>query len=389
MKKMRIIENTKHKPSLFERIVALIEEARQKVATVANLAQVYTNYEIGRQIVEEEQGGKRRAEYGSKIIDELSLKLTSRFGKGWSARSLRQMRQFYLEYSTDEIRRELIAESKTTGTNLAISSRQIQTPAGLPLTPDFVLSWTHYLILMRIDDRQERYFYEMEAEGNGWSTTDLHKQMQKQLYGRLAVSKGKDKEKLLAYLHRQTKNVDADMVLKDPYVLDFLGLPECPDYTESELEKRIIDHIQEFMLELGNGFFFGGRQVRLSFGDDHFYADLVFYNRLMRCFFVIDLKIGKVTHKDLGQMQTYVHYYDRMVKSPDENPTIGILLCSDDNKALVEMTLPDVEKRQIFARRYSAIMPPKKSLQRIVIEEKRKFEKEKLLALAARKGCKA
>ena len=365
------------KQSLSDRVIALIDGARQKVAYTANLAQVYTNYEIGRQIVEEEQGGKRRAGYGEKIIEELSAKLTARYGRGWSARSLRQIRQFYMEYSSDEIRRELVAESQPS--NLAIGSRQIQTPTGLLLRPDFVLSWTHYLILMRIDDRQERYFYEMEAEGNAWSTTDLHAQMQKQLYQRLGVAKGSDKKKILAYLHRKTKPVAAETVLKDPYVLDFLGLPEQTAYSESELERRIIDHIQEFMLELGNGFFFGGRQVRLSFGDKHFYADLVFYNRLLRCFFVIDLKIGTVTHKDLGQMQTYVHYYDRMVKMPDENPTIGILLCSDDNKALVELTLPEAEQRQIFARRYSAIIPPKKSLERIVLEEKRKYEKEQLL----------
>ena len=388
------------KASLSERVIALVEGARQKVATAANLAQVYTNYEIGRQIVEEEQGGKCRAGYGEKIIEDLSTKLTARFGRGWSARSIRQIRQFYVEYSADEIRRELIAKSETMNSeisdcrignrkDLARSSRQIQTPTGLPLTPDFVLGWTHYLILMRIEDRQERYFYEMEAEGNGWSTTDLHLQMQKQLYQRLGVAKGKDKEKLLAYLHRKVKRIEANDVLKDPYVLDFLGLPERPDYSESELEKRIIDHIQEFMLELGNGFFFGGRQVRLSFGDDHFFADLVFYNRPLRCFFVIDLKIGKVTHKDLGQMQTYVHYYDRMVKQPDENPTIGILLCSDDDKALVEMTLPEAERKQIFARRFSAIVPSKKRLASIVLEEKRKYEKEKLLLLAAKKGARS
>lgn len=378
------------KQSLSERVIALIESARRKVACTANLAQVYTNYEIGRQIVEEEQGGKRRAGYGEKIIEELSARLTARFGKGWGARNLRRIRQFYIEYSTDKTRCELKAESSkmnldkgsvqiTGQPNLDKGSVQILSATGLPIQPDFLLSWSHYLVLMRIDDRLERYFYEMEAEGNRWSTTDLHRQMQKQLYQRLGVAKGKDKERLLAYLHRKTRPVPANEVLKDPYVLDFLGLPEQTSYSESELERRIIDHIQEFMLELGNGFFFGGRQVRLSFGDKHFYADLVFYNRLLRCFFVIDLKIGAVTHKDLGQMQTYVHYYDREVKQPDENPTIGILLCSDDNKALVEMTLPEAEQRQIFARRYSAIIPSKKSLERIVLEEKRKYEKEKLL----------
>ncbi len=392
------MKNAVRKASLSERVIALIESARQKVASAANLAQVYTNYEIGRQIVEEEQGGKRRAGYGEKIIEELSARLTARYGKGWGARSLRNIRKFYVEYSTDEIRKELIAESekpvldisdgkKGKEKDLATTSCQIRTPTGLPLSPNFVLSWTHYLILMRIDDLQERYFYEMEAEGNGWSTTDLQCQMRKQLYQRLAVAKGKDKQKLLAYLRRNRKPVSADDVLKDPFVLDFLGLPERPDYSESELEKRIIDHIQEFMLELGNGFFFGGRQVRLSFGDKHFYADLVFYNRLLRCFFVIDLKIGAVSHKDLGQMQTYVHYYDRMVKQPDENPTIGILLCSDDNKALVEMTLPEAEQRQIFARRYSAIIPSKDKLASIIREEQAKYEKEqKLLALAAAKS---
>ena len=362
---------------LADRVIELIESSRQKVVFAANLAQVYTYYEIGRQIVEEEQGGSKRAGYGDQVIADLASRLTARFGKGWGERSLRNIRKFYLEYSCDEIRQELIAKSEKK--NLEIGSCQIQTATGLPLTPTFVLGWTHYLILMRIRDRLERYFYEMEAEGNHWSSTDLTRQISKRLFERAGVSKGKDKEQLLAYLHRKVKPIPAAEVLKDPYVLDFLGLPERVDYSESELETRIINHIQEFMLELGQGFLFAGRQVRFSFGEQHYRVDLVFYNRLLRCFFLIDLKIGKVKHKDIGQMEMYVHYYDRLVKTEDENPTIGILLCSDDNRAVVEMTLPECEKNQIFARQYSAIIPKKETLERIIREEQVAFESQALL----------
>ena len=391
------------KPSLFARVVALIEEARQKVATVANIAQVYTNYEIGRQIVEEEQGGKRRAEYGKKVVEELSIKLTARFGRGWSMRSLETIRKFYLLYAP--IPQTLFTES--------VDNDSLNGVEGIPQTvfaelsggksatvlwksddnnlvnsvspiPKFTLSWSHYLLLMRIADPVERAFYEREATQGNWSFRRLERMYRTSTFERLQISK--DKEKVRALMNRPAPDVEvAGEALKDPVVTEFLGTPD--KYSEGELEDRIFDHIQDFMLEMGKGFTFHGRQVRCVIGDHSYYADLAFYNRFTRSFFVIDLKLKKVGHDELGQMQTYINYFDRKIKLPDENPTIGILLTSEKvDQALVEMFTPDSEKNRIFVKQYTSVMPSKVALKRIVIEEKRKFEKEKLLALAARKG---
>ena len=391
------------KPSLFARVVALIEEARQKVATVANIAQVYTNYEIGRQIVEEEQGGKRRAEYGKKVVEELSIKLTARFGRGWSMRSLETIRKFYLLYAP--IPQTLFTES--------VDNDSLNGVEGIPQTvfaelgggksatvlwksddnnlvnsvspiPKFTLSWSHYLLLMRIADPVERAFYEREATQGNWSFRQLERMYRTSTFERLQISK--DKGKVRALMNRPAPDVEvAGEALKDPVVTEFLGTPD--KYSEGELEDRIFDHIQDFMLEMGKGFTFHGRQVRCVIGDHSYYADLAFYNRFTRSFFVIDLKLKKVGHDELGQMQTYINYFDRKIKLPDENPTIGILLTSEKvDQALVEMFTPDSEKNRIFVKQYTSVLPSKAALKRIVIEEKRKFEKEKLLALAARKG---
>ena len=391
------------KPSLFARVVALIEEARQKVATVANIVQVYTNYEIGRQIVEEEQGGKRRAEYGKKVVEELSIKLTARFGRGWSMRSLETIRKFYLLYAP--IPQTLFTES--------VDNDSLNGVEGIPQTvfaelgggksatvlwksddnnlvnsvspiPKFTLSWSHYLLLMRIADPVERAFYEREATQGNWSFRRLERMYRTSTFERLQISK--DKEKVRALMNRPAPDVEvAGEALKDPVVTEFFGTPD--KYLEGELEDRIFDHIQDFMLEMGKGFTFHGRQVRCVIGDHSYYADLAFYNRFTRSFFVIDLKLKKVGHDELGQMQTYINYFDRKIKLPDENPTIGILLTSEKvDQALVEMFTPDSEKNRIFVKQYTSVLPSKAALKRIVIEEKRKFEKEKLLALAARKG---
>lgn len=391
------------KPNLFARVVALIEEARQKVATVANIAQVYTNYEIGRQIVEEEQGGKRRAEYGKKVVEELSIKLTARFGRGWSMRSLETIRKFYLLYAP--IPQTLFTES--------VDNDSLNGVEGIPQTvfaelgggksatvlwksddnnlvnsvspiPKFTLGWSHYLLLMRITDPVERAFYEREATERNWSFRQLERMYRTSTFERLQISK--DKEKVRALMNRPAPDVEvAGEALKDPVVTEFLGTPD--KYSEGELEDRIFDHIQDFMLEMGKGFTFHGRQVRCVIGDHSYYADLAFYNRFTRSFFVIDLKLKKVGHDELGQMQTYINYFDRKIKLPDENPTIGILLTSEKvDQALVEMFTPDSEKNRIFVKQYTSVLPSKAALKRIVIEEKRKFEKEKLLALAARKG---
>lgn len=381
------------KAPLAERVIALIEGARQKVAYTANLAQVYTNYEIGRQIVEEEQGGKRRAGYGEKVIEELSAKLTARYGKGWSEPSLWRMRQFYLLYSDSLNTVEGIDVQRNSLNGVERVDRsatafRISGGAVSPVTPRFTLSWSHYLLLMRIEDPVERSFYEQEAAAARWSFRQLERMYRASTFERMEISK--DKKKVRSLMNRPAPDVEvAGEALKDPIVTEFLGLPES--YSESELEKRIFDHIQDFMLEMGKGFTFHGRQVRCVIGDHSYWVDLAFYNRLTRSFFLIDLKLKNVGHNELGQMQTYVNYFDRVVKLPEENPTVGILLTSEKvDHALVEMFIPDGAKDRIFVKQYTDVMPSKLALQRIVREENRKYEKEqKLLALAAAKSASA
>lgn len=376
------------KESLEHRVVVLIEQARQKVAATVNVAQVYTNFEIGRMIFEEEQGGKRRAGYGEKILIELSAKLTARYGRGWSAENLRKMRAFFLMYSDIHNSfvdiREGEAEIHNTVVEIAGAPNSLDAPERIP---HFALSWSHYLVLMRIDDPEKRGFYERAAVEGSWTLSQMSRQISTFYYERIASSKDKDRAKQL--LVKAPRQSAAEEPMKDPYVLEFLGLPDRHEYSESVLEQRIIDHLEEFMLELGKGFTFVGRQSNIAFDEDHYRPDLVFYNRLTRSFFVIDLKIGKVTPGDVGQMQMYVHYYDRTQKLPDENPTIGILLGSEVKQSVVEMTLPDSDKMQVFAKQFTAVVPSKATFQRILRQEQAKFEKEKLVALAAaKKGSK-
>ena len=330
----------------------ILEQARQRAKTAVNLSMVYAYYEIGKRIVLEEQQGEQRAAYGQQVLSELSRYLTSQFGKGFSVANLKNIRQFYLVYSNDPIGETVFSQS-----------------VNLPTVDNgrkFYLSWSHYLKLMRIENKDERHFYEIEAAKNGWSLSELKRQYNSSLYERLALSTDKDKVYRLA-LQGQTVETAKDAV-KDPYVLEFLGLPELPEYSETELETRIIDHLQQFLLELGTGFAYIGRQVRFTFNEEHFRVDLVFYNRLLRCFVLFDLKIGELKHQDIGQMQMYVHYYDRMVKLPEENPTIGIILCKDKNNAVVEMTLPE-DNAQIFASKYETVLPSKEALQKLLAEQ--------------------
>jgi predicted nuclease of restriction endonuclease-like (RecB) superfamily len=320
---------------LFSKIAELIELARKQVVTAVNLAMVRTYYEIGRTIIDDEQAGNERAEYGKAILKGLSRKLTEKFGKGFSEDNLSNMRQFYLTYSISET-----------------------------LSRKFTLSWSHYLILMRIRNPDQRSFYEREAAASHWSLRELQRQLDSALYERLALSRNTRQIRQLASKGQLVQRpVD---VLKDPYVLEFLSLKEDVSYSESELETRIIHHLQQFLLELGKGFTFVGRQVRFTFEESHFRVDLVLYNRLLQCFVLVDLKIGKLTHQDLGQMQMYVNYYDRFEKEAHEKPTIGILLCQQKNDALVELTLP--KEATIYASEYSLYLPDKQLLQQKLAE---------------------
>ena len=362
---------SKNVQSLPERVIALIEEARRKVASAANVALVYTYYEIGRMIVEDEQGGKERATYGDKTLAELSEKLTAKFGKGWSIANLKLMRQFFITYSNSLNTVYPIGTPNGQATPLP-ANETIHTVG------DFTLSWSHYLVLMRISDPAARGFYEKEAAEGQWSLRQMSRQIGSQLYERSLKHKG---EVGVTELMRKAPRPEvAEEPLKDPYTLEFLGLPERTDYSETQLEQAIIDHLAEFMLELGKGFTFVGRQVRFTFEEEHYKVDLVFYNRLTRSFFVFDLKLAKITHQDLGQMQMYVHYYDRVVKLPDENPTIGILLSSEEvNDATVKMTLPECEHNRIFARQYKTVLPSADSFKQIIRQQRLAFEKKALL----------
>lgn len=339
-------------PKFLENISEVLVQARKNAKTAVNLSMVYAYYEIGRMIVEEEQRGEQRAAYGTQLLKELSTYLTKNYGKGFSVANLKNVRQFYKVYSKDQIGETVFSQFENLPT---VSSGR-----------KFYLSWSHYLKLMRIDNIDERHFYEIESIKNDWSLSELKRQYNTSLYERLALSTDKDRIYRLA-IEGQTVETPKDAV-KDPYVLEFLGLKELPEYSESELESRIIDHLQQFLLELGTGFAFIGRQVRFTFDEEHFMVDLVFYNRILRCFVLFDLKIGELKHQDIGQMQMYVHYYDRKVKLPDENPTIGIVLCRDKNNAVVEMTLPE-DNTQIFASKYETVLPSKEALQKLLEEQ--------------------
>lgn len=332
-----------------DKITNVFKQAKQRLSAAINVTMVYSYYEAGCIIIEEEQNGKDRAAYGKQILADLSKRLTEEFGSGFSIANLKHMRQFYQVYSKDEIGQTVFSHSDN-----------------LPFTQEgrqFYLSWSHYLVLMRISNVEERHFYEIESHKNGWSQRELKRQYDSSLYERLTLSRNKEDVMRLA-LEGQTIEKPED-ILKDPYVLEFTGLPELVSYSETDLETKIIDHLEKFLLELGRGFTFVGRQVRFTFEEEHYRVDLVFFNRILRSFVLFDLKIGQMKHQDIGQMQMYVNYYDRVVKMNDENPTIGIILCKDKKDAVVEMTLPD-DNNQIFASKYKTILPSKEELKHLI-----------------------
>ena len=333
--------------SLFNKVANLIEQARARVATAMNVAEVYTKYQIGRYIVEEEQSGKKRAEYGKQVLEGLSERLTAHYGDGWSYSNLRQIRQFFLTYS-----------------NLTDTVCQISD------TPNFTLSWSHYQVLMRIKNDEERRFYEIEATSGNWSVRELQRQYGSSLYERLALSQDKENVALLSQVGNVVEKPED--IIKNPVTLEFVGLKPDASYSETSLETAIINKLQEFLLELGKGFLFESRQKRFSFDEDNYYVDLVLYNRLLQCYVLVDLKVDKLTHQDLGQMQMYVNYYDRYVKQDFEKPTIGILLCKEKKDALVKLTLP--KDANIYASVYELYLPDKKLLQAKVKEWINEFE---------------
>ena len=355
--------------SLFKNVANLIEQARVRVATAMNVAEVYTKYQIGRYIVEEEQSGKVRAEYGKKVLKGLSERLTARFSDGWSIETLTLCRKFFCVYSNFV---NTVYEIDAPASRKAENDRQCisNLKDGVCQMPEFTLSWSHYQVLMRIKNSDERRFYEIEATSGNWSVRELQRQYGSSLYERLALSRDKESVARLARVGNVVEKPED--VIKNPVTLEFIGLKPDASYSETNLESAIIGKMQEFLLELGKGFLFEARQKRFSFDEDDYYVDLVLYNRLLQCYVLVDLKIDKLTHQDLGQMQMYVNYYDRYVKQDFEKPTIGIVLCKEKKDALVKLTLP--KDANIYASAYELYLPNKKLLQAKVKQWINEFE---------------
>lgn len=297
--------------NLYINIKELIEQSRNRVYKTVNTEMIQLYWNIGRMIVEKQEGNKR-AKYGDFLIEKISKKLIENFGKGFSSRNLKRMRKIYMYY-----------------------------PKGTTMLSQ--LSWSHYLELMKISDKKKRDFYMRECISSNWDVRELQRQRTTLLYERIAASK--DKKRVLELSTKGHNIYEGKDIIKDPFVLEFLDIKENTNYLETDLEKNILEHLKEFLLELGKGFTYVGNQVRITIDTEHFYPDLIFYNRILNCFVIIDLKIGKVTHKDIGQMQMYVNYYDREVKSEKENKTIGILLSTDKNETVVKYTLPEDNKQ--------------------------------------------
>lgn len=348
---------------IFKQVAELLQNARQQVLRTVNSTMVYTYFEIGRIIVEEEQNGKDRAEYGKQLLKGLSEQLTKEFGKGFSVDNLQNMRKLYLVYSISETASSISKDANQKYETLSSISKKQDKVELSKFSLNFILTWSHYLFLININDSKERKFYEIEAIKYRWSLRELKRQYDSALYTRLALSR--DKEGILK-LSEQGQIIEKPKdIIKDPYILEFLGLPELHQYSESQLEEEIINKLEHFLLELGHGFTFVGRQQRITFDDKHFRIDLVFYNRILKSFVLIDLKIGELKHQDLGQMQMYVNYYDREMRLEDENKTIGIILCQNKSEAVVKYTLPE-NNEQIFASKYKTVLPSVEVLKQLL-----------------------
>ncbi|MDE5957032.1 MAG: PDDEXK nuclease domain-containing protein [Muribaculaceae bacterium] len=328
---------------LVSEIRSIIESARTNAVRSVDFCRVQMYWQIGRRIVEEEQGGQARAEYGKSLIKNLAKEIEPEFGSGFGQRQLERARQFYIEF-----------------------------PIASTLRTQF--NWSQYKLLIGIADKDKREYYELEAANNCWTARQMQRQINSMLYERMLLSN--DKEAVLAMARKERIPETPQEIIKDPMVLEFLGLEKKAHYYESDLETELINHLQEFILELGNGFTFVARQKRILLEDDEFFIDLVFYNRLARRFVVFELKTGEVTHQDLGQLQMYVNYYDRTEKLPEENPTIGILLCTAKNDTLVKMTLP-ADNNTIVASKYQLYLPTEQQLIAEVEKVKKEWEESR------------
>ena len=360
---------------LFKRVVTILEQARTQVVRNVNSQMVLAYWKIGREIVEEKQQGAIRAEYGKQVINELSIRLAERYGKGFSVANLRFFRSFYLAYS-DHVpqihyteRDSFEFEPSDDGFNKEIENDTrcvVNSKKGF----DPALGWSHYRTLMRLTNKQARSVYETEAIRNNWSIRQLERQINSMYYERLIKNRD-NSESTKQAVRRQTPEEPID-IIKDPYVLEFLDLPESHRLLESDLETALISHLQDFLLELSTGFAFIGRQKRITLDGDHFYPDLVFYHIHLKCYLIIDLKTAKLSHRGLGQMQMYVNFYDREVCEADENPTVGLILVTQKNDAVVRYVLGD-ENEQIFASRYKLQLPSEDELLLEMKRERHRF----------------
>lgn len=364
--------------ALFEHISALIDIAHKRVKSAIDTTMVYTYYGVGYYIVEDEQQGEQRAQYGQGVLKNLSARLTNKYGQGWSVETLDKCRKFYRVYSECKISSTVQTKLKIVNSvdeidkdsnNVLEKVNQRLDFSGLK----FTLSWSHYLVLMRIKNKEERHFYEIECQKQDWSVRQLKREYGASLYERLALSRDKKEIQRLS-AEGQTIETPRD-IIKDPLTLEFLGLQRDSSFSESCLEAAIISKMENFLLEMGKGFLFEARQKKFTFNEKHFYVDLVLYNRLLQCYVLVDLKADELSHQDLGQMQMYVNYYDRHVKEAFEKPTIGILLCKDKDDALVELTLP--EDANVYATSYELCIPDKVLLQSKVKQWILEYEESK------------
>jgi len=382
---------------LFERVVGILEQARAGVVRAVNSHMVLAYWLIGREIVQEIQGGKGRAAYGKQVLRELSRKLGERYGRGFSVTNLQYFRQFHQVYNE----RVPVIHQTASGESVQPPAPSIHQTASGELTntchrdlsqagvlDDLLLAtkttgeargfspllgWSHYQILMQVENRNERLFYEIELEKEGWDVRHLRRQIHTLLFARLLKSRDKAGVMKLAR-QGQILEKPAD-ALKNPYILDFLGMPDLETFHESELESAIIDNLQQFLLELGKGFAFVGRQKRMQFDADLFYIDLVFYNCILKCFLLIDLKIGELTHQDVGQMDSYVRMFDDKYLTEGDNPSIGLILCAKKNETVAKYSVLN-DRKQIFASKYMLYLPTEEELRREIERERRQLEEQ-------------
>ncbi len=361
------------KDAIYERIREILESARAGVARTVNTTQVMANWLIGREIVEEEQRGKKRAGYGRKLLADLTVRMLKDFGRGYSVDNLEAFRLFYLAYPSlisETLSRKSLSAQKSEApsrisdlSELAVETESGHTASGDSWSPGHLhpnLAWSLYRHLLKVESLGARAFYEIEAIKNNWSARELERQIASLLYERLA--KSRDKAGLMRLATKGHEIRKPEDAFKDPVVIEFLGLPESHRLVESNLEEALITNLQLFLLELGKGFAFVSRQERITLEGDHFYIDLVFYHTVLKCYVLIDLKVGKLTHGDLGQVQLYVNYFDRERRTAGDQPTLGLILCTDKNDAVVRYTLSPEQEKKIFASRYKLHLPTEAEL---------------------------